>query len=1107
MQIMQWDYSKTYSLFYRFTTLVLLLFCGITLCAQAATAPGDTKISISVKNITLKEAFTAIYKKTGVWVTYSNEQFNDQKKVSVSVENVTLSALMDQFLKDTGFSYRFVDNTIVIRKNGEEPGAPPVGNVSGKVVDKNGKPIPGVTVQVKGKSKGTSTSPDGSFFLKDVEQRSTLVVSSIGYQTKEVLASAGDAVIVQMKEATGILDETVVIAYGTTTKRFSTSNIGTVKAEDIEKQPVSNPLLALQGRVSGLFISQSSGVSGSGVSVRIQGQNSLLNGNDPLYVIDGVPYTSQLLPNASFTNTILGNSGTSIIFGSPLSYINPSDIESIDVLKDADATAIYGSRAANGAILITTKKGKIGPTRFDINAQTGVGEVAHQLHLLNTKQYLEVRHEAKLNDNAAISPTDYDINGVWDTTRYTNWQKELIGNAAHYTDLQTSLSGGSGNTQFLVNGGYHKETTVFPGAKGDEKGSIHFNLNNTSINQKFKFQLNANYLVDNNRLMQSDYTSAAMALAPDAPALYNKDGSLNWEPKSNGSSTWFNPIASSKNIYRNNTKNLIGSALLSYDIFQDLQLRSNFGYTNLQSEEVAVNSSLSLPPEIRPVAYRTADYAYGTIGSWIIEPQLNYKKTFRESKLDVLLGSTIQQNNNKSNQFEGSGYNSDLVLEDIRSATSIISKSTINSIYKYYALFGRINFTFNDKYILNLNGRRDGSSRFGPENLFHNFGSIGAAWIFSDEPFIRDALQGLSFGKIRASYGTTGNDQIGDYTYLNLYSPIDYQVPYQNGTSLQVNGIYNPYLQWEETRKTQIGVDLGFFKDRIVFNGTYSINRSSNELLPYTLPLFTGAGSVLENFPAKIQNTSIELGANTKNIENKEFTWHTSANITIPDNKLVSFPDLANSSYASTYVIGKSIIMNKVFHLIGVNPQTGVFEFADKDGKATNTPSYGVDNNTLISTAPKFYGGLSNDFTYKGFQLSFFIQFVKQLGLSYRFGSFPGIMSNQPTWVLDRWRKPGDVAENQRFNSDFTWFSQQSYAAASDAAWTDASYIRLKNLSLAWQVPDSWKNRMKLQNVKFYARCQNLFTITKYLGLDPETRSSTTLPPLRTITFGLQISL
>lgn len=1100
----------------KFLLSVICCTCFLFLTAQANNQPGES-VTLKANNIALYEVFKAIFKQTRFKVSYANALFDDQKKVNVDFDNAPLSEVMDYLLEGKRARWTLNGKVIIISKAPENAASKNEADSSitnpslnGRVTDAAGSPLIGATVVVKGTSNGTTTDTRGSFTLPNVKNNSSLVISMLGYETRELLVK-GKSILAQLPVVVNELDETIVIAYGTTTQRYSTGNIGSVKAKDIAKQPVNNPLLALQGRVPGLFITQSNGVPGGGVTVRIQGQNSIGNGNDPLYVVDGVPYISQMLATTT-GGFILGRSGGiagSSGQGNPLNYINPADIESIEVLKDADATAIYGSRAANGAILITTKKGKAGPVRVDVNLQHGWGSVTRKLDLMNTQQYLQMRREALKNDEIS-SPAagDYDINGTWDTTRYTDWQKALMGGTAHYSNINANISGGSSTVQYAVGGTYHRETLVIPGNFSDKKGSVHFNINATSPQERFRIQLSGNYLTDNNQLPLSDLTSTALSLAPNAPGLYNDDGSLNWAQTPGGNSTWRNPLAFTLQTYDNKTNNLIANTVLSYEVISGLEIRSSFGYNRLQTEEVSTYPLISNRPEQRPASVRAATYSNSTSSSWIVEPQLSYKRKFQKSKLEILLGSTFQQRNENGQELSGTGYNSDAVLKDIRAAANITVNNSVASTYKYTALFGRINYILQDRYILNLSARRDGSSRFGARNRFHNFGAIGGGWIFSEEEIFKNGSSFLSFGKLRGSYGTTGNDQIQDYRYLDLYDPILLGVPYQGGTGLIANRLSNMYLQWEETRKLQFGLDLGFFKERINLTTNYVHNRSSNQLLDYLLPSTTGFTGVTTNFPATVQNTAWEFTLNTKNITSRDFKWSTNLNLTIPRNKLKSFPNLATSVYADMLIEGQSLGVIKAYHYLGVDPATGIYQFADINGKSTTTPDPLRDKTVLINTFPKYYGGIENSFNYKGFQLDILFQFVKQTSPGYRFGNGlypPGRRNaNQPVDILDRWVTPGDIASVQRYTSNLSAYEPYLNAQQSDAYYEDASYIRLKNLSLSYQLPSSWKNKVGLTNCNIYIQGQNLLTFTGYSGPDPETLGS---PPLRVLTVGLQAGL
>lgn len=1103
--------------------LTTVLLIGTFLQVSAASLAQN--ITYSHKSVSLEQLFKVIRKQTGYNVLWSSDKLKNMPVQDVDFKDVPVGQVLDKVLSGKPLTYQIDNKTILIKERqistpaplSEKPTATLI-DVHGQVVNESGEPLAGATVKNKNTNKGTITDAKGYFTLKSSDNNAILTISYIGYQNFETKA-AQELGVVPLKIATNQLDAVQVIAYGQTTKRLTVGNIASVSAKEIEEQPVANPLLALQGRVSGMFITQNSGVSGGGVTVRVQGQNSIANGSDPLYIIDGVPFYSQF-PTTSL-DAVLGpgaNGGLNQAPGasaSPFNYLSPGDIESIEVLKDASATAIYGSRAANGAVLITTKKGKSGKTKFDLNIQDGVGQVSHFLPVLNTSQYLEMRNEALKNDGLTAQPTDYDLT-VWDKNKYTNWQNTFLGNASNYLNTSANISGGSPNIQYLIGATYHRETSVFPLPSdfADQKGAFHVSLTNTSTDNKFKLQFTGNYMYDNNKLPSNDLTTAAVELAPNAPSLFNPDGSLNWEPSPAGLSTFINPLTELYNTYDNKTSNLISNLQLSYKLLPGLDISSNFGYTNTQTNEFLQRPLIGMRPEFRTIIENSALYGSRNLSSWIIEPQASFKRNFGSGTLDVLIGGTLSRQNASGSTITGQGYSSDEVLQNM-AAASTLSSSPIESQYRYMGVFSRINFNLKDEFIIDLTARSDGSSRFGPANEFHDFGSLGGAWIFSKENIVEKELRFLSFGKLRASYGTTGNDQIGDYNFLSLYAPNpSYFGPaYQGITGFFPYQLSNPYLEWEVTRKMQLGIDLGFFKDRILFNGSFSQNRSSNQLLPYKIPSITGFTTIFENFPATVQNTSWEFTVSSENIKGKNFRWKTSFNLTIPDNKLLSFPDLANSSFANTLVIGQPLSIIKTPHLIGVDPTTGQYKFQSKTDPFN--PLFPDDLNTLVNTLPKLYGGVENSITYKNFQLDFLFQFVKQIGPNLRFGfpnnyiipgSFTKASSNQPLGVLMRWKSPG---ENEPVAAYSTQIGNENLliASLSDASYSDASYIRLKNLSLSWRLPEQWTKAHYLENLRIFVQGQNLLTFTKYKGLDPENMSISALPPLRVITLGLEIGL
>lgn len=1095
----------------KITAFILLAFC----LHVAAKTKAQGNITLKEKGASIIKVMTEVQRQTGYDFLVTSETINRAKPVDIEVKDAPLSQVLEIVFKNQPLTYTIKDKLITIRLKADNklsssqqisPTGDPV-TVSGKVTDENGQPLAGANVKVKGSNTGVTTDNQGRFTLNNVDPNATLEISFVGHETQLLSVKGKTVFTVALGQKVGTLDETVVIAYGTTTKRLNTGNVSSVKASEIERQPVNNPLLALQGRVPGMEIIQSTGLPGSGVTVKIRGQNSIDQGNEPLYIIDGVPYPSQNIANLG---SIWGNASGGQ-YGSALSYINPADIESIDVLKDADATAIYGSRGANGVVLITTKKGKVGQAKLNFNVQSGWGKITRSLDLLGTRQYLDMRYEAFRNDGATPQSWDYDMTH-WDTTRYTDWQKELIGGTSKYNNVQGSVSGGNNNIQFFIGSGYSKETTVFPGDMDDEKASIHFNINSYSDNKKFKLMVSGNYLVDNNQLMSQDLTSLATSLAPTAPAIYNNDGSLNWEPDASGIGTWNNPLAYQLLKFNSGTNNVVGNAVLSYELFDGLSLKSSFGYNYTQTDQITVQPLAYNDPfywQIYGNQQRISRFANNKFQSWIIEPQIDYNIRIGQATLALLMGTTIQQNSSNRQGLYASGFNSDLAMENIAFATNVIGSTAVTE-YKYNALFGRLNYNWMDKYLLNFTARRDGTSRFGPERQFQNFGAAGFGWIFSKEKLIQKKLPFLSFGKLRGSYGTAGNDQVGDYTFLDLYRSISVGVPYQASNGLQPTQLFTPDLGWEETRKLEAGIELGFLMDKVFFTTSYYKNRSSNQLVQYTLPYVTGFSSVKKNLDALVQNSGWELYLRTVNLNSKNFRWTTSFNLTLNRNKLVSVAKGMSAFYER--MKGLPLSSQFVYRFMGVDESSGVYQFDDGYGKPTTQP----DTSYLLSQYPintfaKYYGGIQNSIFFKGFQLDFLFQFVKQIGPGLSLGNYPGSYSggglNQPVSVLSRWRKPGDKTDIQRYNQDYSIYQSYSNAQLSDRFYSDASFIRLKNVSISWELPKKLEKAIHLKGGRFYLQAQNLLTITNYTGLDPESLSVTSLPPLRVITLGAQVTL
>ncbi|WP_292008912.1 SusC/RagA family TonB-linked outer membrane protein [Chryseobacterium sp.] len=895
-----------------------------------------------------------------------------------------------------------------------------------------------------------------------------------------------------LSEKVSSIEEVVLNAgYYKVKDREFTGSIAKVSAKDIENQPVSNVLSAVQGRVSGVNITQNSGVPGGGFDIQIRGKNSLRReGNDPMYIVDGVVISSE---NPSrYSSSIMPYSSIS-----PLNSINPNDIENIEILKDADATAIYGSRGANGVVLITTKKGKKGRTQLSINTSYALSRAASKMKMMNTEEYISMRKEAYANDGITTYPaTAYDVNGAWNQSRYTDWQKALIGNTAETVSTQVSVSGGSEGTSFLISGSHQEQTTVFPASFRYKTNNITSSISHQSKDRKFTANLSNLISFQTNNILNQEITNKSIFLSPNAPALYTANGSVNWE-----NNTFDNPIAPFVSTYSNDSKQFTYNVNMSYEAYKGISVKLNGGINYRAFEEYSLlphtmyNPSYGLTSATSSALRNRRQYF-----SYIIEPQLGWKHTFGDHQVDVLAGGTFQQDSGYQSQNQGYGFESNALIHNIGAAkTKIITEA--DNEYRYAALFGRINYQYKHKYILNITGRRDGSSRFGPQKRFANFGAVGAAWLFSNEHFLKEA-QWLSYGKFRSSVGTTGSDKIGDYQYLDTYTVSG--TGYGGITALNPSRLYNPLFSWEKTVKLEAAIELGFLKDRINLSAALYRNRSSNQLVGVPLPGTTGFSSIQANLPATVENKGFEFDLSAFPVRTSHFKWNTSFNISIPTSKLVSFPGLQGSTYANQYVIGYPVSIVKVYQYEGIDPGTGLYRFKDfnGDGKITSPD----DNQMVERVGVRYFGGLQNQLQYKNWTFSFLLQFVKQRNWNYHnYMPTPGTMNNQPVELLDVWSQdnPGGSYMPYTSGADPQKTTLQTFFKNSTAAISDASFIRLKNIQLSYRLkPESGI----VKDAMIYFQGQNLLTWTKYFGLDPEFVLTGFLPPLKTYSFGIQLN-
>ncbi|TCR11929.1 TonB-linked SusC/RagA family outer membrane protein [Sphingobacterium sp. JUb78] len=1098
--------------------LALLLVCLSTMHDSGYAYSQTEKIDISIQNGKLEDVFDAINNKSKYKMFFSKAVLPNAT-VNIIKKQISINEILSKSLTGTNLTWEQLDNNIIAVKEKPQDQL----HLSGQVLNENSNPLAGVSVIIKNWQKAeyrdmqnsTATDANGHWGLRVPSADAVIIFSFIGYETVEISAKQLLANVspIRLKPAEGSLEEVVVIGYGTTTRRLNTGSVASITAKDIASQPVSNPLAALAGRMSGVLIAQNNGVPGGGVQIQIRNQASLsgtTSGSIPLYVIDGVPFTNFNGGQPATDNlNSFGISGSSGGL-SPFSMVNPADIERIDVLKDADATAIYGSRGANGVVLITTKKGTAGRTRIGVNFNTGFTEVNRFIPMMNLQEYLTLRKEAFANDGTTPTAANAPDLLLWDQNKGTDWQKMLIGNKGHITDVQANMSGGNESTRFFFNSGYRRESTVFYGESKNSRFTSRLNLDHSSADKKFNAALSVSYANDNSDMPSSDVTSL-YNLPPNYP-IYGDNGKYYWLPSSAGIN---NPIAILERKYIGNTNNLISNANLSYKIIPGLTAKANFGYTitQLNQNNQTPISSLNNTQQ-NPLG--TSSFANTKAENWIIEPTLDYVKTIGEGKLTALVGTSFQQNSSRSQTTNGSNYSNDALLGSLGGA-GVFTASNNLVYYKYNAVFGKVNYDWKEKYLFNGTFRRDASSRFGPKNRFGNFGAIGLGWVFSKENFVQDNIQFLSFGKLRASYGTTGNDQIPNYMYLPLYSTSS---AYLNNPSMNIGTLPNEYIKWETTKKMEFALDLGFLRDRILFTGNFFRNRSSDQITDLTLSTQVGYNSYKANLPALIQNTGLELELSSTNITNENFTWKTSTNFTFYRNKLKEFPGIENTFYANSFIVGEPLNLIRLYQYQGVDAATGKATYGDLNGDGVISP----DDRYVADLGTPFYGGFNNTFSYKGIELGVFFQFNHRFGVTKMLNTRPGAMVNQNDYWLDRWSPtnpnsniPGAIIPSLPSSSPAGAALSTSYNqyTSSDAVYGDASYIKLRSVNLSYNLPKSWTSRFKMSNCSIFMQGQNLFTWAKnkYV-LDTETTVQggptglgtgtigQVLPPLRTIVFG-----
>lgn len=1064
----------------RLTTVILLASL-----MQVSAATFGQRITLDRQNTPLSVILTEIRKQSGYDIFYDNKLVSKNQKVSLKLANVSVDEALKAALKGLELTYEINDKDITVKKKTSSfldrlVSAFSIIDLRGRVVDEKGKPMAGATVTLT--KSGTSAVCDANGYFKiKANLGEVLLISYVGYATEEVTVKNETGVLnVVLKEVSGKLDETIVIGYGTTTKRLNIGAATNISAADIKNQPVTNILSALQGMVPGLEISNSGGAPGAAVQIRLRGINTMNDvsktsengtGFVALVLVDGVPVTD-------------------------ISFLSAGDVESIDVLKDAAATAIYGSRAAGGVILITTKRGLkgTGPGKLTFNGYTSITNPTHTVPMLNSEQYLVLRREGYKNDGVTVSPAlapDLYMNNSVNT----DWRKILYQNALSQ-DYQLNFSGGSPVVSYYLSGGYRNEAATIKGDWYLKRANARIGLD-ARVSDKLTIGGNAAFTNSKGRSFNSAIPSLAYYALPLIPA--DSAGQPNLKAYL---PPFLNPNRILTEFTRSNTNVFLGNFYFNYNILKGLYFRTDVSAQATGAEGTNFSPSTSVPfSNSNFSAYPAGRYTNVNNNAFTIEPQFNYAFNLGGHALKLLAGGTYIDRTSKSQTIAMTGYSSDL-LTSIASATKFSFSNYVETPYKFASAFGRVTYNYREKYLAEAVFRRDGSSRFGENYQYGNFWSIGTGWIFSQEPFIRQLFGKDFYGKLKATYGITGNDNIGDFGYLS-YSSTGI---YGGNNATYLNNIANPYLRWEQTSKLDFGLDLNMLKNRLNISANYFRHRTKGTLFSQALSVVSGFSSITGNLDGSVANNGFELSVTGKPVQSKDFNWTSTFNISFLKNKLLDLPGLNNLPVFNrySYKVGEPLALNWGVKYLGVDPKTGLAMFEDVD-KSNSIASFSPDFQVIGKSIPDFYGGWNNTFSYKKIDLQVFAQFVNGVQKRYTtYTSFIGDVYNLPLSALNRWQKEGDVTDIPRATAPGTPASfNNSNLSSSSFAYSNAAYIRIKTISLGYNVPAIPK--LGITNLRVFATGYNLFTITNYKGADPESGSSL-VPVSKNFTLGVNFS-
>lgn len=1009
------------------------------------------KINLNLKYAPLSTVIKEIEKQSGLTFFYRIEDIRLNQKITVNTQNKSLTVVLNSISNQTNLNWKIENNQILLYKNDRVP-KPQVyesSDLRGNVKDGNGNNLPGATVFVKGKSIGTTTNQNGDYSISNVPADAVLVFTFVGMKTKEVSVGGKTLINVALAENAVELNEVVAIGYGTARKKDLTGAVSVVTSKEFDSRPTSNIGDALEGKIAGVQISKPSGQPQAGYNITIRGVSTITAGSDPLFIVDGVPTTS-------------------------INQIEPTDIASISILKDASAAAIYGSSGANGVVLISTKRGANNETKVSFNAYYGVANVEKTMDVLNAGQYKNLMTEMGYNTDWSLYNND------------TNWQNQVF-RTGLTKSYQIGVSGGNEKTSFYLSGSYLKQEGIII-ANSLEKYSFRVNLDH-KVSDFLKVGTSVSYNKWNDvSVAEGGRWSMGNGFLTASPAIgiYNPVGTFTADPFLVDLE---NPVAGlTADDHGYNNYRFNGNAYAELSFTKDLKFKSMLG---IEENNDSYHSWIDPLRTLQGRIYQgIANYSSSVSFYWISENTLSYNKVIGKHTFGGLVGYVASKINGESSGITGKNFGSSAV-HTVNAGTEI-SATYSEKAKANESFLGRINYAYDDKYLLTANFRADGSSVFGANHKWGYFPSFSTGWRISKEGFWNENSI-INDLKIRAGWGEVGNDQIGNYASWGVVSPsANYviggvQVP---GTAL--TQMENADLRWEKTAQTNLGIDAYFLKNRISFSADYYIKNTNDMLLDAPIPMSVGMGwntSIATKNIGSMTNKGLEFQVSSKNLTGV-LKWSTDFNISFNRSKITKLEQgvpilggfIDNRSASTIAEVGQPLGTFYGYVSEGIDPKTGNIKYKDLD----NSGNLSDGDKTIIGHAsPDFTYGLTNSFNYKGFTFSFFFQGVQgnQILNASRIvteGMYYPV--NQLATVLTRWEKPGDITNmpksdpgNLNHNSD-----------VSSRYIEDGSYLRLKSTTVGYDLPKSISNMLKTEKLHIYITAENLLTFTKYSGYDPE---------------------